>query len=162
TAEPDPNEISLAMQGDYSESRRNYQHTFEQLGHVIGELRDKEVSDDEKKRKVRLHVIGHGKPPSVPEELKENVVFDQDLSYPDFYGTLSGAFTIIPAFAEYDYYDRKASSTVPAALIAGVPIAANERLLKSYAYIPREAVWLSEEDEDEMDTVKRFIGDAEG
>jgi hypothetical protein len=70
TAEPDPNEISLAMQGDYSESRRNYQHTFEQLGHVIGELRDKKVSDDEKKRKVRLHVIGHGKPPSVPEELK--------------------------------------------------------------------------------------------
>ncbi|KFH48663.1 hypothetical protein ACRE_003670 [Hapsidospora chrysogenum ATCC 11550] len=162
TAEPDPNEISLAMQGDYSESRRNYQHTFEQLGHVIGELRDKEVSDDEKKRKVRLHVIGHGKPPSVPEELKENVVFDQDLSYPDFYGTLSGAFTIIPAFAEYDYYDRKASSTVPAALIAGVPIVANERLLKSYTYMPREAVWLSEEDEDEMDTIKRFIGDAEG
>ncbi|GJC88665.1 hypothetical protein ColLi_11503 [Colletotrichum liriopes] len=160
--DPDPEGLSLAMQGDYSSGRRNYQHTFEQLGHVIGELRAKAGTEEEKNRKVTLHVIGHGEPPSVPEDLKSNVVFDQDLSYPDFYRTLSGAFTIIPAFADDGYLDRKASSTVPAALIAGAPIVANEQLLKAYTYLPREAVWLSEPGEDEMDTIKRFVGDTAG
>ncbi|WYZ33741.1 hypothetical protein EsH8_I_000017 [Colletotrichum jinshuiense] len=161
---PDPNleGLSLAMQGDYSSGRRNYQHTFEQLGHVIGELRAKAGTEEEKNRKVTLHVIGHGEPPSVPDDLKSNVVFDQDLSYPDFYRTLSGAFTIIPAFADDDYLDRKASSTVPAALIAGAPIVASEKLLAAYTYLPREAVWLSEPGEDEMDTIKRFVGDTAG
>ncbi|OBR09881.1 hypothetical protein CH63R_05573 [Colletotrichum higginsianum IMI 349063] len=160
--DPDPEGLSLAMQGDYSSGRRNYQHTFEQLGHVIGELRAKAGTEEEKGRKVTLHVIGHGEPPSVPEDLQSNVVFDQDLSYPDFYRTLSGAFTIIPAFADDEYLDRKASSTVPAALIAGAPIVASERLLAAYTYLPREAVWLSEPGEDEMDTIKRFVGDTAG
>ncbi|GKT49668.1 uncharacterized protein ColSpa_09849 [Colletotrichum spaethianum] len=158
----DPEGLSLAMQGDYSSGRRNYQHTFEQLGHVIGELRAKAGADEEKNKKVTLHVIGHGEIPSVPDDLKSNVVFDQDLSYPDFYRTLSGAFTIIPAFADEGYLDRKASSTVPAALIAGAPIVASEQLLAAYTYLPREAVWLSEPGEDEMDTIKRFVGDMAG
>lgn len=160
--DPDPEGLSLAMQGDYSSGRRDYQHTFEQLGHVIGELRTKAASEEEKNKKVTLHVIGHGQTPSVPDELKENVIFDQDLSYPDFYGTLSGAFTIIPAFANDEYFDRKASSTVPAALIAGAPIVASEQLLEAYTYLPREAVWLSEPGEDEMDTIKRVVGDTAG
>ncbi|KAL6862584.1 hypothetical protein ACO1O0_002820 [Amphichorda felina] len=159
--DPDPEGLSLAMQGDYSSGRRDYQHTFEQLGHVIGELRTK-ASSEEKDKKVTLHVIGHGQTPSVPEELKNNVVFDQDLSYPDFYATLSGAFTIIPAFANDEYFDRKASSTVPAALIAGAPLVASEQLLKSYTYLPRDAVWMSEPGEDEMDTIKRYVGDTAG
>ncbi|KZL81594.1 hypothetical protein CI238_10615 [Colletotrichum incanum] len=160
--DPDPEGLSLAMQGDYSSGRRNYQHTFEQLGPVIGELRGKAGTEEEKNKKVTLHVIGHGQTPSVPDDLKSNVVFDQDLSYPDFYRTLSGAFTIIPAFADDGYLDRKASSTVPAALIAGAPIVASEQLLAAYTYLPREAVWLSEPGEDEMDTIKRFVGDMVG
>lgn len=160
---PEPNveaAISLAMQGDYSSGRRDYQHTFEQLGGLIEKLRSGDASASEKDREVVLHVIGHGKTPSVPEDLAKNVVFDESLSYPDFYAVLSDAFAIIPAFASDEYLDRKASSTVPAAIIAGAPMVASEEILKAYSYLPREAVWVSEPGEEEMDTVRRFIGDS--
>ncbi|KAF4126990.1 hypothetical protein GMORB2_0728 [Geosmithia morbida] len=161
--------INLALQGDYSSGRRDYVHTFEQLAGLMDELAGKksdgvdQTETDEKGQErgdtVTLHLIGHGNKPDVPDNLTGNVVFDEDLSYPDFYRVLSEAFAVLPAFASDEYLDRKASSTVPAALIAGAPMVATQAILDAYSYLPRDAVWLSEPDEDEMDTIRRFIGD---
>ncbi|KAF4983362.1 hypothetical protein FZEAL_1214 [Fusarium zealandicum] len=152
--------ISLAMQGDYSSGRRDYTGIFNHLGSVIRKAG--ESGKDRDAEKVALHVIGHGKTPEVPDHVKSNIIFDQGLSYPDFYALLSKSFSIIPGFASDTYFDRKASSTIPASLIAGAPIVASEELLKAYSYLPREATWVARPGEGEMDVIERVIHDRKG
>ncbi|KAF7558558.1 hypothetical protein G7046_g5596 [Stylonectria norvegica] len=149
--------LSLAMQGDYSSGRRDYKRIF---GHLDGVLRKMNgTTGGEGTEEVSLHLIGHGDRPTVPEDIMDHVVFDQSLSYPDFYALLSRAFALLPAFADDTYFDRKASSTVPAALIAGAPLVASEKLFAAYDYLPRDAAWASNPDEGEMATIERVIGD---
>ncbi|KAH6975202.1 hypothetical protein BKA56DRAFT_590200 [Ilyonectria sp. MPI-CAGE-AT-0026] len=152
-------DISLAMQGDYSSSRRDYGHIFTELARVVDKV--KNTPGNQQNETVSLHVIGHGKVPDVPDITKNNVIFDKSLSYPDFYAVMSRAFAIIPGFASDEYLDRKASSTVPASLIAGAPLLASEEILKAYSYLPREAAWVSMPGEEDMDAIKRMIGNRE-
>jgi hypothetical protein len=150
-------DLNLAMQGDFSSARRDYQGIFGGLTGVIEKVDTLANTDN-----VTLHLLGHGKKPKVPDNVKDRVVFDASLSYPDFYAILSTAYAVLPAFATDHYFDRKASSTVPASIIAGVPLVASEELLNSYTYLPREATWVIQEGESEMDTVKRIISDHAG
>ncbi|KAM0352556.1 hypothetical protein ACHAPU_002226 [Fusarium lateritium] len=152
--------ISLSLQGDYSSGRRDYNGIFNHLGSVIRKAG--EEAEGHKSQNVSLHVIGHGTPPEVPDHVKDHVHFDQGLSYPDFYTLLSKSFSILPAFASDTYFDRKASSTIPASLIAGAPIVATEELLKAYSYLPKEAAWVARPGEGEMDVIERVIDDREG
>ncbi|ETR97421.1 hypothetical protein M419DRAFT_91632 [Trichoderma reesei RUT C-30] len=155
-------EVSLAMQGDYAPERRDYKRIFGSLDNVVKKINGSAATTGHQtEESVKLHLIGHGPHVEVPENIRGNVAFDEDLSYPDFYRLLSQSYAVIPAFASETYLDRKASSTVPASLIAGVPLVASEKLLASYSYLPREAVWLSEPDEREMETVERVVGDRE-
>ncbi|KAI8667162.1 hypothetical protein LRP88_01087 [Fusarium phalaenopsidis] len=159
--EANPNDpISLAMQGDYSSGRRDYNGIFNHLGSVIRKAN--ETTEEHESEEVVLHVIGHGTQPEVPEHVKNNIFFDSGLSYPDFYALLSRSFSIIPGFASDTYYDRKASSTIPASLIAGAPIVANEELLNAYTYLPKEVTWVARPGEGEMDTIERVIADKDG
>ncbi|KAM0257236.1 hypothetical protein ACHAQJ_004474 [Trichoderma viride] len=153
-------EISLAMQGDYAPERRDYNRIFGSLDNVVKKMNGTAAAKgDQTDETVKLHLIGHGPHVKVPENIRNNVAFDEDLSYPDFYRLLSQSYAVIPAFASETYLDRKASSTVPASLIAGVPLVASEKILASYSYLPRDAVWLSQPDEREMETVERVVGD---
>ncbi|KAH7152687.1 hypothetical protein EDB81DRAFT_431935 [Dactylonectria macrodidyma] len=157
-----PNEeegISLAMQGDYSSGRRDYEHIFTGLGGVIEKLESPDST--QKNQSLQLHVIGHGTTPKVPKVAEGHVIFDASLSYPDFYAVLSRAFAVIPGFASDTYLDRKASSTVPASLIAGAPLLVNDAILKAYSYLPREAAWVAKSGEEDMDAIKRMIGNQE-
>lgn len=160
---PDPDlqpGISLSLQGDYSSGRRDYDGIFNHLGSVVRKASEK--TEGHKPQNVSLHVIGHGTPPKVPDHVKDHVYFDQGLSYPDFYTLLSKSFALLPAFASDTYFDRKASSTIPASLIAGAPIVASEELLKAYSYMPREATWVARPGEGEMDVIERVIDDRDG
>ncbi|KAK0383035.1 hypothetical protein NLU13_8951 [Sarocladium strictum] len=147
-------ELNLAMQGDFSSERRNYQRIFSGLSGVVDKVNTLPTTDN-----VTLHLLGHGKKPKVPDEIRDRVAFDEDLSYPDFYAILSTAYAVLPAFATDHYFDRKASSTVPASIIAGAPLVASKQLLESYTYLPREATWEIQEGESELDTVRRIVGD---
>ncbi|KAI5456489.1 hypothetical protein BGZ63DRAFT_367160 [Mariannaea sp. PMI_226] len=150
--------LMLAMQGNYESGRRDYEGIFQDLVEIISEARG--VSDTtESKNKVELHLVGHGQRPKVPEEVEANVIFDSSLSYPDFYTLISHAFSVLPAFSTDTYYDRKASSSIPAALIAGAPLVANEKLLAAYSYYPREAAWVGKDDERELNVVERVINE---
>jgi hypothetical protein len=144
--------LTFALQGDYDPSRRNYTSTFERLSNVVALAKKRLVSQN-----VTLRLIGHGSKPYVPETLRSHISFDQNLEYTSYYTLLSRTFTLLPSFASKDYYDRKASSTVPAALIAGAPLVANFELLDAYTYVPTSAVWKQEEDESEMDVVQRVV-----
>ncbi|KAF4468011.1 hypothetical protein FALBO_5105 [Fusarium albosuccineum] len=149
--------ISLSIQGDYSSGRRDYNGIFNHLGAVIRKA--KETTPDQQ---VALHLIGHGTTPEVPDHVKDHVVFDQGLSYPDFYSLISRSFAVIPAFASDTYFDRKASSTIPASFIAGAPLVVSEELLEAYSYIPKEATWVARPGESEMDVIERVMGDRDG
>ncbi|RKL47262.1 hypothetical protein BFJ72_g2253 [Fusarium proliferatum] len=152
--------ISLSLQGDYSDGRRDYNGVFNHLGSVIRKA--SEESEGHSPQNVSLHLVGHGTHPEVPDHVKDHVFFDEGLSYPDFYTLMSKSFAVLPAFASETYFDRKASSTIPAALIAGAPIVATEELLKAYSYLPREATWVARPGEGEMDVIERVIDDRDG
>jgi hypothetical protein len=141
--------LSFAMQGDYDPHRRDYKHIFERLGNFLAAA--------EGERNVSMHLLGQGQRPSVPENVASHVFFDQGLSYVDFYGLLSKVSAVLPGFASPEYLDRKASSSVPAALIAGTPLVADRRLLAAYAYVEEESVWLQEDGENEFDVVGRML-----
>jgi hypothetical protein len=142
-------DLSFAMQGDYDPHRRDYKHIFERLGNFL--------AAGEGERNVSMHLLGQGQRPSVPENVASHVFFDQGLSYVDFYGLLSKVSAVLPGFASPEYLDRKASSSVPAALIAGTPLMADRRLLAAYAYVEEESVWLQEDGENEFDVVERML-----
>jgi hypothetical protein len=150
--------LTLGMQGDFNAYRRNYTAIFEHLNDVV-ELTKARTSPSNRttSQDVALHLLGHGKPPKVPSDIISHVAIDQRLDYPEYYSTLSRTFSVLPAFATTDYLDRKASSSIPAALIAGAPLIASEEILGAYAYLPFDAVWLQYQTESEMDVVRRIV-----
>ncbi|KAI4719197.1 hypothetical protein E4T48_04503 [Aureobasidium sp. EXF-10727] len=142
-------ELSFAMQGDYDPHRRDYKHIFERLGNFLAAA--------EGDRNVSMHLVGQGQRPSVPANVASHVFFGQGLSYIDFYALLSRVSAVLPGFASPEYLDRKASSSVPASLIAGTPLVADRKLLAAYAYVEEDSVWLQEDGENEFDVVGRML-----
>jgi len=114
-------------------------------------------AEDTSRAELVLHLLGHGKHPAVPADLRPHVTFDEGLNYTNFYTILSRTFALLPGFASSDYLDRKASSSVPASLIAGVPIVATQDILNAYSYLRADAVWMQEEGETDLDVVGRVL-----
>ncbi|KAK9463224.1 uncharacterized protein V1516DRAFT_3799 [Lipomyces oligophaga] len=162
----DAHEFNVSVQGNYESSRRDYKTLFEHLERENSE--SKEKSTDNKEAKIRLHLIGSGKRPQVPNEVDEQVTFDDSLSFLDFYRVLAGSVAILPAFANDEYYYHKASSSVPASLIAGTPLVGPRRLEDTYAYLKGKGgklhtIWAQKKKETEMDVVERILkGGKEG
>jgi hypothetical protein len=98
----------------------------------------------------------------VPRSLQKHVIFDERLDYTDFYTTLQQTEAILPAFKIEAYYLTKASSTVPASLIAGTPLIGDKRLLRTYDYLDASIMWLQKSGETEMDTVGRVLAKSQG
>ncbi|CAD0107005.1 unnamed protein product, partial [Aureobasidium uvarum] len=142
-------DLSFAMQGDYDPHRRDYKHIFERLGNFLAAA--------EGDRNVSMHLVGQGQRPTVPENVASHVFFGQGLSYIEFYGLLSKVSAVLPGFASPEYLDRKASSSVPASLIAGTPLVADRKLLAAYAYVEEDSVWLQEDGENEFDVIGRML-----
>ncbi|EPS37822.1 hypothetical protein H072_8417 [Dactylellina haptotyla CBS 200.50] len=175
-AATDDTNLNFGLQGDFGQERRDYKMVFNRLGEFLKpasqknnakrqDTDDKEPEVDEEEqspiestpRNITLHLVGHGKHPPVPEDVVNNVVFDEGLNYIDFYTILSRCFALLPAFATPEYLDRKASSTVPASLIAGAPLVATKEIVKAYAYLDEDAVWLQSETETDFDVIGRVL-----
>lgn len=137
---------SFAIQGDYDPARRNYASAFSHLSTLL-----------ETAPNATMHLLGNGKRPQVPENVAKNVEFDESLSYPAYYAIVARAFALLPAFASNEYLDRKASSSVPASLIAGTPLVATRNILKAYSYLDEGVVWVQEEGEGDIEVVARVI-----
>ena len=140
--------LAFALQGDFDPGRRDYGTIFKEFEQFLSPKSGNEVEagishqlDVADAANVTLHILGHGDKPSVPETVARHVQFDEGLSYPQYYSLLSRTFALVPAFANSEYLDRKASSSVPAALIGGSPLVASQEILRSYSYLPRDAVW---------------------
>lgn len=138
--------LGLNLQGDFDPKRRDYKTLFSQLTKIVDTMSS-----------VKLYLVGHGNPPEVPEQIKSRVEFKSDLSFTDFYGHMSEGLAILPAFASNDYYSEKASSSVPASIIAGVPLVAAQQLLDAYTYLSESEVWFAQEGETDIDAIHRLV-----
>ena len=157
-ADADKGELGFGLQGLYEPSRRNYKTIFSHLQNFI-DSRSSE-RDGTTDTNVTLHLLGQGIHPEVPSGLTSHVSFDESLDYDEYYSILSRTFALLPAFANDEYLDRKASSTVPAGLIGGTPLVATKEILAAYSYLPKEAVYLQNEDETEFDVIGRVLKEA--
>jgi hypothetical protein len=138
--------LGLNLQGDFDSKRRDYKLLFSQLAKIVDSMSS-----------VKMYLVGHGIPPEVPEQIKSKVEFMTDLSFTDFYGHMSEGLAIVPAFASNDYYSKKASSSVHASIIAGVPLVGSQKLLDAYTYLSENEVWFAEEGETDIDAIHRLV-----
>ena len=113
-----------------------------------------------------LHIIGPGSEeskPTVPDSINDHIFFDQGLDYIEYYAYLSRKSVLIPAFGEEDFLTVKSSSSIPASLIAGVPLVATRDILRSYSYLTAEDVYVQEDHERKLDVIERIVkGSREG
>lgn len=108
--------------------------------------------------RLELVLAGTGKQVGVPEGIVPYVSANFSLDYIPYYNLLHRCFALIPAFADEGYFTSKASSSVPASLIANVPLMASRKLLESYGYLTSPAVWLEDGDgESEMTGVYELL-----
>jgi hypothetical protein len=162
---PKPSELSFGIQGDFGDGRRDYTKIFAHLQEFLDPKNKKFKRDPvpapslqaRASRNVSLHLVGHGDHPKVPENLKQNVIFDEGLDYIDFYAILSRTFAMLPAFGSDEYLDRKASSTIPASLIAGTPLVATREIVNAYSYLSDDMLWLQSPGESEFEVVSRAL-----
>ena len=142
--------------------------TDEEIGEEIDEdIDEKDLPPEHRKRNdlmplngssIELHLIGHGEPrPVVPPKLRLQVIFHEKLLYQDFYNLLSMQTALIPAFSSDIYLWEKASSTIPAALVAGCPPIVDAETIKAYSYLTEESVYIQSEEETEFDVLKRVM-----
>lgn len=151
--ENDPDEeLGFALQGDYDPSRRDYNSLFSRLETFLsGANKDANTN-------LTMHLLGHGsKKPVVPDAITSHVQFNERLSYIEYYSIIAKTFALLPAFANNEYLDRKASSTVPASLIAGVPLVATKEMVNAYAYLNMDIVWEQKDGASDMDVVGEIL-----
>jgi hypothetical protein len=157
----DKEELSFGLQGDYDPSRRDYNSIFVRLRDFLKNSGSSASSadslDQSNDRNVTMHLLGHGKHPDVPIEVRQHVKFDERLAYLDYYSIISRTFALLPAFASEQYLDRKASSSVPASLIGGTPLVATQSIMDAYSYLDKDVVWLQENSEEDLDVVGRIL-----
>ena len=83
--------------------------------------------------RVGLDLIGHlTEELSLPQLRYGDVRFLSDLQPVDYYRAINRTRFMIAAVGEEDYYESRATSSVPASLIAGIPLATNKRFLQLY------------------------------
>lgn len=75
----------------------------------------------------------------------------------EFYAAIRQSWAVLPAFAGDHYYCCKASSTVPAALIAGTPLLATQELINAYTYLDDTTVILQNNNETEGQAMERIM-----
>ena len=149
---PPTDRLSIAIQGNFEDSRRDYLKTLLNFERMIDELPEPIVS--------RIHFIlaGNGNKVGVPAKVMPYVSVNFSLDFIPYYNLLRESFALIPAFADEAYYHTKASSSVAASFMANAPILGSQRLLESYGYLSQEAMWHSEKaEESEMNAVYELL-----
>jgi hypothetical protein len=135
---PPSNRISIAIQGNFENTRRGYLKTLLEFERMIDELPQPILS------RIHFILVGNGNEVGVPGKVMPYVSVNFSLDFIPYYNLLHQAFALIPAFADEGYYEIKASSSVPASLIANAPILGSQRLIESYGYLSRESMWEEE------------------
>ena len=153
--EPNPSptdRISIAIQGNFEDTRREYLKTLLEFERMIDELPQPIVS------RIQFILAGNGKEVGIPAKVMPYVSVNFSLDFIPYYNLLHESFALIPAFADESYYKTKASSSVATSFIANTPILGSQRLLESYGYLSKESIWEEEHvEESEMAAVYELL-----
>ena len=150
----DENEgVSFAIQGGVTDNR-DYSRVMNYLADL--QRSSNPIPD------VSLHIIGSGAweasvHDSVPDSIQNQIFFDSNLDYLDYYAYLGAKSALLPAFSKDAYLETRSSSSVPASLIGGIPLVATRAMLKSYSYLREEDVYVQEGGETELDAIRRVV-----
>ena len=157
-----PSDMYFALQGNYEAHRRDFKTVFSNMkalanSHDPPPSPSDGLDEQQGNPHIYLQLLGSGQRPNVPDSIRKSIIFRDRLDYKPFYDYLSESLAMIPAFATLEYYDRKASSTVPASLIAGTPIISVKNLTDAYTYIGEDNVYQPKEGENDLDVMRRII-----
>ncbi|KAK9382978.1 uncharacterized protein V2V93DRAFT_363950 [Kockiozyma suomiensis] len=139
--EVDTKKPFAAIPGKFEPWRRDYDRIFANYVKTMPE--------------ADLHLVGSGRPLDIPKTIESHVHYRRNLQFPQYFAHLSTAIGIIPAFASPAYTLHQASSSIATAVICGVPLIADEAIVKAYTQIPADAMWVQGQDESEIDTLAR-------
>jgi hypothetical protein len=155
--EPDLN-LVVDSKEDYFAVQGNLNHRkLDEIFSMLEKQRNAVKISNDMLAPPPVYLIGGGVRPNVSSKITDLVCFKQDLSYPDFYATLAGAVALMPAFLYDKYYSNSVSSTVGAAVIAGVPLVASQRMLDCYTYLDSASVVFKKDEETEFEAAMRFL-----
>lgn len=153
SAQEDKKEVSFAIQGGVTDNR-----DYSRVMNYLADLQQSNSTSDN----VSLHIIGSGGweasvHDSVPESVQDNVFFDSNLDYLDYYAYLSTKSALLPAWSKEEYLTWLSSSSIPASVIGGIPLIATRETLKAHSYLLEGDVYVQEEGETEMDAIKKVV-----
>ncbi|KAF7974649.1 hypothetical protein HWV62_11526 [Athelia sp. TMB] len=148
-----PGKLSnVVIQGTFATNMRDFNRIFQDL---TQELRDDPrtwgyrpahdgspslVEDTSLSNPFKLHLVGHGWL-DIPEELRNVVVFHNDLGYREFYDVMASMDLCLPALkSSYGYYWATASSTVVMCSQVNTPMLVTQRFRKAYSYLDDDRV----------------------
>lgn len=153
SGQEDPKEVSFAIPGGVTDSR-----DYSRVMNYLADLQESNSTSDS----VSLHIIGSGGweasvHDSVPDSVQNNIFFDSNLDYIDYYAYLSTKSALIPAFSKEGYFTKISSSSIPASVIGGVPLIATREMLKSYSYLQEGDVYVQEDGETELNAIEKVV-----
>jgi hypothetical protein len=140
---------NFVVQGIFESGRRDY-------GSLFDHLLNKVAADQEDWKDFHLLLLGQGSPFDLQEPLSSHVSTYNDLPYLEYYDKIHHSLALLPAFASDSYLLYKASSSVGAALLTGVPLIADQALLDSYRHLSKDGVYFQNDGEHFIDTVERI------
>ncbi|KAH9476941.1 hypothetical protein JR316_0010857 [Psilocybe cubensis] len=147
---------NAVIQGSFDSNRRDYTRIFSELnaslhanpevwgylpfGNGPSFIQNKRSNDPA----FKLHLVGSGWI-TVPDELKNLIVFHTNLNYTDFYEVMGGMDICIPAFLSEDDINFKyqASSSIAMCMESNVPILALEQLRNAYTHVDDDRITIT-------------------
>lgn len=140
---------TFVVQGLFESGRRDYSSLFDHL--------QSKISDDQDDwNNFHLLLLGQGSPFDLQEPLASHVSTYNDIPYLEYYDKIHHSLALLPAFASDSYLVYKASSSIGASLLTGVPMIADQQLLDAYTHLTRDGVYFQNDGEHYVDTVERI------
>ncbi|GIL71639.1 hypothetical protein Vretimale_912 [Volvox reticuliferus] len=144
----------FAIQGKFSNQRRNYSSLWKQM-----ETRREELTTGYAKALFRINLLGKGQEDrlGLPQDLEPLVKVYRRLPYRGFFDQLHHSFAILPLLASPRYLTHKFSSSILSALISGTPLITDRAFLAVYSMLNEQCVYLQKEGETEVDVMLRVM-----
>jgi hypothetical protein len=120
----------FSIQGNFG-GRHAHRKDVKGTVECLRELEVAERGEEYRRPDIHLDLIGHVNGEVETGTLdRGSIRFRSDLNSADYYKAISNTHFMIAAIGESDYYCCRATSSVPAALIAGTPLIARRAFLK--------------------------------
>ncbi|KAG1677812.1 hypothetical protein FOA52_008576 [Chlamydomonas sp. UWO 241] len=142
----------FAMQGKFSNLRRNYTSVWAQMGSRLEQLNDPQIG-----KVFHMNVLGKGPDRlNLPDVLTPHVTVHRRLPFGAFYNVICHNLALVPSLANAKYFTHKFSSTVITSLSTGTPMITNDRMLDAYTFLEKDAMFYQAAGEPEIDAMLRI------